>query len=169
MVGHHLASNPLVSCLSIFFAFLIFANVGCTKKSRDTNLPTSSTPIEIHPSLSIWRELIKLDPNQKSPPATVEALLNKKIQVTGFPVINEASFEEVTEFILTPISGGCVHVPLPPPNYMIQVKIKNGGRARIGFLPITITGILSLPKKKENRKFYSYEMQAEKIEIFDSN
>jgi hypothetical protein len=55
----------------------------------------------------------------------------------------EDDADRVTEFILVPFAGACIHVPPPPPNQMIYVKLQHNQKAKMSFTePIIVTGRL---------------------------
>jgi len=51
----------------------------------------------------------------------VEALDGKQIRLPGFVVPLDFAATEVTEFLLVPYYGACIHVPPPPANQMVYV------------------------------------------------
>ncbi len=76
-------------------------------------------------------------------PSPARDLDRKNVAVPGFMVPLEDDADQVTEFLLVPFAGACIHVPPPPPNQMIYVKLKNGGKAKMSFTePIIVTGQL---------------------------
>ena len=50
--------------------------------------------------------------------------------------------EQVTEFLLVPYVGACIHVPPPPPNQMIYVQPQQALAATGLFAPVTVEGQL---------------------------
>jgi hypothetical protein len=88
-----------------------------------------------------WSTLKTLTSATVSSPA--RDLNNKTVSVPGFMVPLEDDADEVTEFLLVPFAGACIHVPPPPPNQMIYVKLRGRQKTRMTFTePITVTGQL---------------------------
>ncbi len=88
-----------------------------------------------------WSTLKTLTSVKTSSPAT--ALNNKQVAIPGFMVPLEDDADQVTEFLLVPFAGACIHVPPPPPNQMIYVKLRAGKKAPMSFTePIMVTGQL---------------------------
>ncbi|MFP3457944.1 DUF3299 domain-containing protein, partial [Psychrobacter sp. SIMBA_152] len=56
----------------------------------------------------------------------VEALDGKKVRIPGYVVQLEGDADNVTEFLLVPYFGACIHVPPPPPNQIIHVEYAEG-------------------------------------------
>ena len=75
----------------------------------------------------------------------------------------------VNEFILVPSAGMCIHVPPPPPNQMVMIKLDNPIKARYMYQPISVEGILkNTPPIKYN--FDSiYEINTNKIINIDND
>ena len=88
-----------------------------------------------------WSTLKTLNSTQTTSPA--RDLNNKLVSVPGFMVPLEDDADRVTEFILVPFAGACIHVPPPPPNQMIYVKLQHNQKAKMSFTePIIVTGRL---------------------------
>ena len=51
-----------------------------------------------------------------------EALNGAYVKLPGFIVPLEIASEGVSDFILVPYLGACIHVPPPPPNQLVFVK-----------------------------------------------
>jgi uncharacterized protein len=57
----------------------------------------------------------------------VEAWLREPVRIPGFVVPLEFDDRQrVTEFFLVPYFGACIHLPPPPPNQMIHVRLPEG-------------------------------------------
>jgi len=54
----------------------------------------------------------------------VETLNGQQISIPGFVVPLDSDDEMITEFLLVPYFGACIHVPPPPSNQMIHVVPK---------------------------------------------
>ncbi|MFV0450173.1 MAG: DUF3299 domain-containing protein [Vibrio sp.] len=50
----------------------------------------------------------------------------KQVRIPGFVIPLEGDDEVVTELLLVPYFGACIHVPPPPPNQIIYVKFEKG-------------------------------------------
>jgi hypothetical protein len=88
-----------------------------------------------------WSTLKTL--NSTKAPSPARDLDKKTVAVPGFMVPLEDDADQVTEFLLVPFAGACIHVPPPPPNQMIYVKLKKGQKVRMSFTePIIVTGQL---------------------------
>ena len=94
-------------------------------------------------------------------------VLGKKIRIDGFMVPLEFDYGEgltVEKFVLVPEAGMCIHVPPPPPNQMIFIKLDKPTRVRYMYQPIAVEGILKSTPPIKNVYNSIYEMKAEKLE-----
>ena len=120
------------------------------------------------PSVKIWDTLSQMEPAMKEPPKEVQVLIGTAFKVSGYPVINEAATDGVSDFLITPIPGGCVHVPPPPPGYIMHVTLPKGKKVVLQSMynAIRVHGTLSLNTKKEDKDFYAYEFKADLVEKY---
>ena len=108
--------------------------------------------------------------------AVVKDLNGQNVRIPGYLLPLEASGDKVTEFLLVPYVGACIHVPPPPPNQIVHVRvIKDGGYKNKGlFDPVWVTGELSV--KSMSKELYlvdgsagidiGYSMQAVRTEPY---
>jgi hypothetical protein len=90
-----------------------------------------------------WRELAKLDYVTGQAPPELKSLDGKRIKIPGFMVPLEDQAQMVTEFLLVPTAQACIHVPPPPPNQMVLVKMKDKPQAVI-MGPVWVYGDLHI-------------------------
>jgi hypothetical protein len=89
------------------------------------------------------------------------------VRLPGFIVpLQAVKNGAVSEFLLVPYFGSCIHVPPPPPNQIIYVH--NGKRAGIDSIyeAYWITGKLHLQTKTTRLGSTAYELVADKIELY---
>ncbi|WP_430794481.1 DUF3299 domain-containing protein [Vibrio cincinnatiensis] len=66
-------------------------------------------------------------PAQQTQVGHVRPELNgSKVKIPGFVIPLEGDENTVTEFLLVPYFGACIHVPPPPPNQIVYVKFPKG-------------------------------------------
>tara|TARA_B100001758_G_C18114516_1_gene455404 strand:- start:31 stop:588 length:558 start_codon:yes stop_codon:yes gene_type:complete len=101
-----------------------------------------------------------------------ENLVGKKIKLYGFMVPLEMDYNEtlmVNQFVLVPSGGMCIHVPPPPPNQMVFVKLKKPVKARYMYNPISVEGVLINTKPIKEVYNSIYEITVNKIEDIDQD
>jgi hypothetical protein len=69
-------------------------------------------------------------------------LNGRLIKIPGFVIPLEGDDKKVTEFLLVPFLGACIHVPPPPPNQIVYVKYAGGAPINGLWDLVLITGIL---------------------------
>lgn len=111
-----------------------------------------------------WRLLGDMDYITGKASSELEALNGKSVKIPGFMVPLEDNQRAVTEFLLVPSPQACIHVPPPPPNQMVYVKMKRGTEAAVG--PIWVYGTLNLVTKKSMYGDASFELVGEGIEPY---
>jgi hypothetical protein len=104
------------------------------------------------------REEIKQLRKQRAS-ATNPALAGKVISMPGYALPLEYDGKRVTEFLLVPWVGACIHTPPPPPNQIVHVKLTEGFEVASRFQPVTVTGTVSIGGVK--RSLYLVDGSAE--------
>ncbi len=74
--------------------------------------------------------------------ATNGELDGKLVRMPGYVLPLEFTDKKVTEFLLVPYVGACIHTPPPPPNQIILVKIHDGFESAGMFTPVWVNGVL---------------------------
>lgn len=112
-----------------------------------------------------WETLktLDVDPKTKSPVAKgdLKKILGKEITMKGFMMPLDYDSKAVVEFLFMPYIPACMHVPPPPPNQLVLVKMKKGTTVTPSMYPIEVTGKLSLDANKDLES--SYKMDGIKI------
>lgn len=85
--------------------------------------------------------------------AVVTELDGKLIRMPGYALPLEFNDTAISEFLLVPYVGACIHVPAPPANQTVFVKLKQSYKARNLYDPVWITGRL---KVKSTNNALSY-------------
>lgn len=98
---------------------------------------------------------------QKAP---VMQLAGKRVSIPGFMVPLEDDLDQVTEFLLVPYAGACIHVPPPPPNQIVYVKMNKNTKVQVTFTdPIVVTGVLQISTVQSPYGAVSYDLAAESV------
>ncbi len=77
------------------------------------------------------RSPVPIDHESDTPPQNMAGgfrtdLDGKQVRIPGFVIPLEGDDEVVTELLLVPYFGACIHVPPPPPNQILYVKFEKG-------------------------------------------
>lgn len=90
----------------------------------------------------------------------VEALDQKKVKIPGYIVQLEGDAEKVTQFLLVPYFGACVHVPPPPPNQIILVDFPEGVKYEDTFDAVWVEGTIRVQRIEGELAVVGYAMEA---------
>jgi hypothetical protein len=83
------------------------------------------------------------DKNRAQAQSVNPALDGRLVRMPGYLLPLEFSGKDVSEFLLVPWVGACIHTPPPPPNQIVHVKAdKPVGNVSM-FMPIWVTGRMS--------------------------
>ncbi len=97
----------------------------------------------------------------------VKALDGQSVSLPGFVVPLEGDSEVITEFLLVPYFGACIHVPPPPPNQIVHVTIKGGVPIDSLYDAIVVTGIISTETWSGEIAQVGYKMKAVGVAPFE--
>jgi hypothetical protein len=97
---------------------------------RQTAAAAAKQPEIAAPKLS-WQMLRGLDFRTGSMTPELQGVVNGVARVPGYMVPLEDNLEEVTEFLLVPYPGACIHVPPPPPNQIVHVIMEGNQKAQV--------------------------------------
>lgn len=140
------------------------------------SVSANKEPIEVY-----WEDLVPEGFNELAPPAVqhngemsqlqpdapvVETYHAKRVKIPGFVVPLEGDSERMTEFLLVPYFGACIHVPPPPSNQIVYVKFEKGVRIDNIYDAIWVTGTLSTDGWKGDIASVGYRLTGEAIEGF---
>lgn len=112
-----------------------------------------------------WRLLNQMDYITQTAPPEIKALDGKQVKIPGFMVPLEDNSQKVTEFLLVPTPQACIHVPPPPPNQMIYVRMKEGAENKQG-APIWVYGKFRIATTRSQYGEVSFEMTGETVEDY---
>lgn len=121
-------------------------------------------PVPIHDYLS-----------GESGPAAIQSMIykvnkeldGKTVKLPGFIVpLDLDADNKVVEFFLVPYFGACIHVPPPPPNQIVFVKLEDGIALDSMYEAYWITGKLSIENKRTRLGAAAYTLAAEKVEVY---
>ncbi|MDG1530387.1 MAG: DUF3299 domain-containing protein [Paracoccaceae bacterium] len=117
---------------------------------------------EINEATDTWRPIF--DENATK----LNILLNgENIRLPGFIVPLEQGSEGVTEFVLVPYAGACIHTPPPPPNQLILVRAIDPWPTDNIWDPVWVEGKISTQLMTTEVAETGYAMTADKIEAYD--
>ena len=139
--------------------FILAAVAGAAGYQRFSAGSTADSGKEID-----WRVLSEFDYITGNSTPELKKLAGTTVRIPGFMVPLEDDQRETTEFLLVPSPQACIHVPAPPPNQMVYVKMKKSVEIPVG--PIWVSGDLNMVTKKSLYGEASFEMDGNSIEDY---
>ena len=94
----------------------------------------------VSPVLQIIKGLMS---DEAKTPSVVASLNGRSVRLSGYVVPLKHKGTRVSEFLLVPYVGACIHVPPPPQNQIVYVTTKIPIKVKILFAAVTVTGIMS--------------------------
>ncbi len=105
--------------------------------------------------------LMKMQQASDSAPANPE--LNGAVgKIPGFIVPPEQDKGEVTEFLLVPYFGACIHTPPPPANQIVHVVPEKGAKFR-AMDTVWVTGKLQTSRNDSMMGVSAYHLAAQSV------
>jgi hypothetical protein len=95
-----------------------------------------------------------------------DALDGVYIRMPGFVVPFDLSAAGVTEFMLVPYVGACLHTPPPPANQLVHVRTTDPWPCDEQWDPVWVTGTLRTQMQSTNRGETMYALTADHIEYY---
>ncbi len=140
------------TCLLLLLSFgLAFAILSSLPKQGSDVEPTApqNTDLTLVPDpegtvATDWRILRGLSLNGGETSAELKALDGKIVKIPGYMVPLDDYQSSVTEFLLVPSAQACIHVPPPPANQMVYVKMKSKSETPVTRAALWAVGTLKL-------------------------
>ncbi len=106
---------------------------------------------------------------QQSPAApVVKELDGVQVKLPGYIVPLDMSEDgRVTEFLLVPYFGACIHVPPPPSNQIVHATSELGVKVDELYQPFWIEGPMAIKHISSELAEAGYSMQAQKIYLYE--
>ncbi|BBH52858.1 DUF3299 domain-containing protein [Fluviispira sanaruensis] len=105
-----------------------------------------------------WNLLQQLDVTTGLIPKDLKVINGAMIKIPGFIIPLEDNQDFVDEFLFVPSPMACIHVPPPPPNQIIHVKMASGKKAKMSYGPVWLTGKFILLENSGKKIKASFEM-----------
>lgn len=96
--------------------------------------------------------------------APVDASVNnKRVRIPGFVVPLDGDRDEISEFLLVPYFGACIHVPPPPSNQVIHVTTKAPLKKTRTMDAVWVQGNITTGKVETGMGSAGYKLAADSV------
>lgn len=112
-----------------------------------------------------WRLLGDMDYVTGQATGELKTFDGQRVKIPGFMVPLEDNARQVTEFLLVPTPQACIHVPAPPPNQMLHVRVKDSG-VPTAFGPIWVFGTFKIVTTKSQYGESAFELVTDRVEPY---
>ena len=109
--------------------------------------------------------MLGLQVNQE-PERVVRRYSGRRVAIDGYVVPLDFDGTRVATFLLVPYVGACIHVPPPPPNQIVYVRMRAGAGLRSIEDAMWVTGTLHAGYKKSALGAAAYTLDGEKLEPY---
>lgn len=82
--------------------------------------------------------------------AVVTDLNGQQVRMPGYALPLEFTGQKITEFLLVPWVGACIHTPPPPANQIVYVKLEKGIENAGRFTPVWVAGEMAVKVATKN-------------------
>ena len=96
-----------------------------------------------------------------------ETLDGAYIRMPGYIIPFDFSSQGVTEFMLVPYVGACIHVPPPPANQLVMCRTKTPWPTDGLWDPVWVTGIMRTELQSTSLGETGYALAADKMEVYE--
>lgn len=96
-----------------------------------------------------------------------QALDGAYIKMPGFIIPFDVSAKGVTEFMLVPYVGACIHTPPPPANQLVMVKSKKPWPSDELWDPVWVTGTMRTQLQSTDLGQTGYSLVADDLEVYE--
>lgn len=118
------------------------------KEAQDAETSLRKDNIDIEELLARREEIKALRAEKAN--AMDHSLDGETISMPGYALPLEYDGKKVTEFLLVPWVGACIHTPPPPPNQIVYVTSDRGIHQNGRFTPVWVTGKIAVKAATKN-------------------
>lgn len=127
----------------------------------------SGKPAEAEMPLVDWSLLRELDFKTGKAPEALKNYDGKRVRIPGFVVPLEDKEDKVSEFLLVPYVGACIHTPPPPPNQIVHVRTADQKPVSVNVTdPVWVLGELRIAPVKSQYGDVSFQLKALSVEPY---
>ncbi|WP_431051481.1 DUF3299 domain-containing protein [Roseateles sp. L2-2] len=96
----------------------------------------------------------------------VESLQDAPVRLPGYVVPLQTDRDGVREFLLVPYFGACIHMPPPPANQIILVKLAQPSKQLRSMDTVWASGVMRLDRQPSDMGVSGYRLDAANVEPY---
>ena len=97
----------------------------------------------------------------------VKALDKQRLKLPGYMIPIKFNGTSVSEFLLVPYMGACIHTPPPPENQIVYVTLKKPLEAQDLWAPVWVSGLMKAQISMTEFATAGYHLMDASTEIYD--
>ena len=97
---------------------------------------------------------------------TVAALDGASVRMPGYVVPLEQTRDGLTEFLLVPYYGACIHTPPPPANQIVHVRSRTPLKGFQAMSAVWVHGVLRTARKDSGQGVSGYALDLASLEAY---
>lgn len=125
----------------------------------------SSAPKFDYPVLT-WKEMREWTSPDEDLPEKLKQLNGTNVKIPGYIVPLEDEAGEILEFILVPNPMACIHVPPPPANQIVFVRLKETFPYNSLYRAVWVMGKFSVSEQDHAYGSAWYQLEGEAVEPY---
>ncbi len=99
--------------------------------------------------------------------APAEPTLNgRRVRIAGFALPLERQGDKVSELLLVPYFGACIHSPPPPANQIIHARLAKPAPGIATMMPVWLFGTLKAERRQTTWGTAGYRLSVERVEPY---
>ncbi len=99
---------------------------------------------------------------------TVDAVLQRPVRLPGYVVpLGTAADGRLSEFLFVPYYGACIHVPPPPPNQIVHVRLPEPIAMPDMYAPYFLAGHLQAERVDDDLGGSAYSMREPRLRPYE--
>ena len=111
----------------------------------------------------MWDELGLLDVESGEAPNKLKKFDGESVRIPGFAVPLGDNYQTVQEFLLVPDPMSCIHIPPPPPNQIVHVRLQKEMSVQQLYGPVWVQGVLNIQIMQSQYGSAGYVLRGESI------
>lgn len=96
-----------------------------------------------------------------------ERLDGAYVRMPGFVIPLEIGAQGVTDFLLVPYVGACIHVPPPPPNQLVLAEVKDPWPSEELWAPVWVVGTMRTRLQTTQLAETGYVLSVDTMELYE--